>query len=408
MYATLAPSYTLAGVFGPDVAYVARRSPSSRGWYTSSPGHLDSQTGTLLALGGGIPYVVSAACVTPDALALLAEAGAPVNAILHTYRSEEEYLGLLRRLAAEGLRLATQRPHPDAEVAPASLVVDRSLLEDINDKGRIGEYVPEEWLAPRVVYPIAELPAAEALLASGEPVVLKVASAFPTGGGNGVWICRTPADVERARTACASERGVVVEEYLRIARSVCVHTVVFGDGSCSIAGVAEEICRHGKWVGNWFDQAGDAVPGELRDAVSRVTAAASARGYRGLAGVDVAICRDGSLRMLDLNFRVNASTGGVWLRSAIERARGVATMRRGTWTGGSGITAMLRVVKAAVRRGSMIPLGIYDPGAGEGGGLPRVSGLLLSSSREEVEEEARRLAVEGLGQAPSTTLPPGG
>lgn len=396
MFPTLAPSHTLAEVFGPDVAYVARRSPSSRGWYTSPPGHLDSQTGTLLALGGGIPYVVSAACVTPDALALLAEAGAPVNATLHTYRSEEEYLGLLRRLAAEGLRLGTQRPHPEAEVASASSVVDRSLLEDINDKGRMADYVPEEWLGPRVVYPIAELPAAEALLASGEPVVLKVASAFPTGGGNGVWICRTSADVERARTACASERGVVVEGYLRIARSVCVHAVVFADGSCSIAGVAEEICRDGKWVGNWLDQAGDAVPGELRDAVSRVTATASARGYRGLAGVDVAICRDGSLRMLDLNFRVNASTAAVWLRPAIEQAKGAVTMQRRTWTCGRGIGSLLRVVRAAVRRGTMIPLNIYDPGAGEGGGLPRVGGLLLGSSREEVEEEARRLVVEGL------------
>lgn len=397
MFPALVPRHTLAEVFGPDVAYVARRSPSSRGWYTSPPGHLDFQTGTLLALGGGIPYVVSAACVTPDALALSAEAGAPVNATLHTYRSEDEYFGLLSRLAAQGLRLATQRPHPEAEVTPASAVVNRSLIERINNKGCIADFVPEEWLAPRVVYAVAELPPAETLLASGEPVVLKVATGFPTGGGNGVWICRTPADVERARAACASEGFVVVEKYLSIARSVCVHAVVVADGSCSIPGVAEEICRNGKCVGNWLDPAGDAVPGEVLDVVSRVATTASAHGYRGLAGVDVALCQDGSLRVLDLNFRVNASTGGVWLRPAIERTRGVLTMRRGTWTGEGGIAAMLRVVRAAVRRGTMVPLSIYDPGAGEAAGLPRMGGLLLGSSREEVEEEARRLAEEGLG-----------
>jgi hypothetical protein len=44
----------------------------------------------------------------------------------------------------------------------------------------------------------------------------------------------------------------------------------------------------------------------------------------------------------------------------------------------------------------MLPLGFYDPGAGDMGGLARVSGLLLGESREAVEAENGRLLGEGL------------
>lgn len=57
---------------------------------------------------------------------------------------------------------------------------------------------------------------------------------------------------------------------------------------------------------------------------------------------------------------------------------------------------MLRVVRAAVGRGTLIPLSVYDPDACEMGGRARVGGLLLGASRAEVLEEDRRLAAEGL------------
>ena len=55
--------------------------------------------------------------------------------------------------------------------------------------------------------------------------------------------------------------------------------------------------------------------------------AAAARGYRGIAGIDVAFLEDGPPRVLDLNFRVNGSTAAAWLRSAVERERGAGSMR---------------------------------------------------------------------------------
>jgi hypothetical protein len=233
-------------------------------------------------------------------------------------------------------------------------------------------------------------------VAHGRPVVLKAATELPNGGGHGVWICRTAEAVERARDALAAERRVVVEEFLHLVRSVCVHAVVYPDGSSAVIGVAEEVCRDGRWLGNWHDPLGDNVPPSVLDIVAGIVTSAAALGYRGIVGIDVALLEDGPPRVLDLNFRVNGSTAGAWLRASIGPARGMSTIRGRTWMGRHGFAAMLRVVRAAVDRGTLIPLSLYDPDACEMGGAARVGGLLLGKSRAEVQEEERRLAAEGL------------
>lgn len=392
----LTPRPTLADVLGPGVAYVPRRSPNLHGWSPSAAGHVDFQTGLQLGVAGGVPYVVCAATVTPEARAVYAEAGVPVDATLHVYRSTREYLELLSGLIGQGLRLASQRVHPDEEIPPGASSVAPSLLRSLNDKGWMEEIVPAGWLPARRTMAVADLPAGRSLVAAGQPVVLKAATELPSGGGHGVWICRTAEDVERARAALAAEPRVVVEEFLDIARSISVHAVVYPDGSSALVGVAEEVCQDGRWLGNWHDAAGDRVPQAVLDVVAEIVASASALGYRGIAGIDVALRSDGPPRVLDLNFRVNGSTAGAWLRASIEQTRGRSTIRGRTWTGRHGFAAMLGIVRAAVGRGTLIPLSLYDPDACEMGGAARVGGLLLGTSRAEVEEEERRLAEEGL------------
>ena len=61
-----------------------------------------------------------------------------------------------------------------------------------------------------------------------------------------------------------------------------------------------------------------------------------------------------------------------------------------------GFAALERAVRRAIDRGTLVPLGLYDPSACGTGGVPRVGGLLLGNSREEVEAEDRRLAADGL------------
>ncbi len=269
----LLPSLTLAELFGPGVAYVPRRSPNLPGWGSTVAGAVDSQTGNQLATAGGMPVVASAGVVTPRALELLADAGLPIEADLHDYRSPAEYFDLIRRLPGRGLRLATQRVHPEQEIPAAASLVPPDLQRELNDKGRMADVVPAEWLAPRRVIDVARLPPADELLSGGEPVVLKAATPLPSGGGYCVWICRAPAEVEAARAALRGERGVVIEKYLSIRRTVCVHAAVLPDGPARLTGVAEEVCGPGgRWHGNWLDAEADAIPAGVLDVVMQIVA----------------------------------------------------------------------------------------------------------------------------------------
>ncbi len=390
-------SLTLAEVFGPGVVYLARRSPNHRGWWQPAPGQADANVGLLLTVAGGMPYVACSALVTPEILSIHAEAGLTVEAELHRYRSIPEYFAVLSPVIRDRRRLACQRVHPDEEIPPAAALVPPELLRSLNDKGRMLEVVRSEWLPERRTMLVSDLPAGRSLVAPGRPVVLKVSSPLPSGGGQGVWIARTPEEVDMVRTSLGGEARVVVEEHLSLLRTVCVHAVVYPDGSSAVVGVAEEVCDNGHWVGNWLDGAGDQVPELVPRMVAEVVARASAKGYRGPVGIDVALCADGRVLILDLNFRVCGSTAAAWLRPWLERTRGVRTIRVSSWTGKQGFAAMCRVVREAVGRGTLIPLSLYDPAACEMGGVPRAAGLVVGSSRGEVEEEVQRLAAAGLG-----------
>ena len=397
MHPRLVASPTLAEVFGPGVAYVTRRSPNLVGWSPTGVGQIDFLTGLQVGLGGGIPYVACAATVTQPGLELCAEAGLPLDAELHTYRSVDEYLPLLSGLIRRGYRLANQRVHPESEVPPESACPDPGLLRRLNDKGRMTDLVSEDWLPVRRVLPALEMPDASTLLANGRPAVLKAATGSPSGGGHGVWICRSTAEVETARAALSGEERVVIEEFLDLDATLCVHGVVYPDGSSALLGAAEEITANGRWLGNWHDAPGDDIPESVLAVVSDIVAEAARRGYRGITGIDVARLTDGTWRVLDLNFRVNGSTAGAWLRNAIERNRGKRVIRGRTWTSAGGFEALIRVARAAVRRGTLIPAGFYDPAACEMGGHARMGGLLIGDSRAEIEAEIRRLLSEGLG-----------
>jgi len=383
-------------VFGPGVAYVPRRSPTLPGYSPRLPGQIDFLTGLQVGIAGGMPYVASAATVTPLSLELCAEAGLPSNAELHTYRSVPEYSALIARLIDRGYRLANQRVHPESEVPAHAACPAPDLLRGLNDKGRMGDLVGAEWLPGRRVIPAVDLPESSRLLAEGTPVVLKASTDKPSGGGHGVWICRTSTEVDAARAALAGEDRVVIEEFLELEVTVCIHGVVYPDGSVALLGVAEEIVQSGRWLGNWHDAKGDDVPEPVRAQVDEIITRAAAAGYRGIAGIDVARLSDGTWRVLDLNFRVNGSTAGAWLRASIEATRGTRVMQGRGWACRAGFEELVRVVRDAVRRGTLVPSGLYDPSACDAGGLARVAGLLIGESREAISEENRRLAGEGL------------
>jgi hypothetical protein len=388
------PALTLAEVFGADVVYSARRSPTLHGWSPLAPGFVDFQTGHQLPVAGGITYLACAGVATPEILSLYTRAGFSIDADLHLYRNASEYLQLIARFRAAGRKMAIQRVHPVDEVPDLLGVTPVRVQQDLNNKGCMDEVVPPQWLAPRQVLDVQDLPSAERLLLDG-PVVLKAATPVPNGGGHCVWICRSVPDVERARAALTEESRVVVEAWLDIERSVCVHGAILADGTVRLVGIAEEICDRERYLGNFLDAQADDVPPDVLDAVTGIMARAGTRGYRGILGIDVAFTRDGQRRVLDLNFRVNGSTAAVWLRPVLASGRTSCVMRLRGWTAPD-LGTLLHAAGPAVDRGALVPLGVYDPTACEMGGVPRLHGLVVAESRAAVADEARRLAEAGL------------
>jgi hypothetical protein len=179
-------------------------------------------------------------------------------------------------------------------------------------------------------------------------------------------------------------------------RSVCVHAAVLPDGSVVPLGCAEQVCDDlGRYRGNWIDAA-SAVPEDVTAAVLAIVREAARRGYRGLAGVDVAFASDGRVVVLDLNFRSNGSTAGVLLRDDLLRRRGARVVRFRSWHADGDFAALRRAADPAIARGTLVPRTGWDPAASGLGGPARMSGFLLGDAREQVAEEEARLARAGL------------
>jgi hypothetical protein len=388
---------TLFDVYGEGAVYVRRPAPSAARWLPKEPGVLDFLSGGQTAIAGPMPVVAAAATATPEVLRLLASTGLPLSPDVRTYRTVPEYLALLRALGARGLRLALQTQHAASEVDPAHCVVDPEVARDLNDKGRLAELVPAALVPPRRVLPPALVPRGADLVSGGRPVVLKAANRQASGAGVSVRVCRTAAEADAARAEMAEEPGVVVEEWLDLERSACVHAVVRRDGTVEPLGVAEQVCDdRGGYHGNRLDAEADAlVPPGLLEAVLGVVARGAAHGYRGFAGVDVAFPRGGPPVVLDLNFRMNGSTPAALLRASLE-ADGPRAVRSRTLVGDGGFPDLLATVRAGTERGTLVPLALYDPRESPEGGRPRAAVLLVGRSRAEVEDEERRLASLGL------------
>jgi formate-dependent phosphoribosylglycinamide formyltransferase (GAR transformylase) len=208
----------------------------------------------------------------------------------------------------------------------------------------------------------------------------------------GVVICREPADVAAARSTLGGAERIVLERFLDIRRSLCVHVVIETDGRVRDLGAAEQVCdERGHYGGNWLDPL--AAPPEIARAAASIATRAAALGYRGFAGIDMAECADGRLRVLDLNFRLNGSTAAVLLYDDLARTRGLAVMRLRTWKGLGSFAAMIAAAREATAQGFLVPLSTYRPSAAES---PRLLGLVLGTSRDEVRRREQELEACGV------------
>lgn len=388
----LRPATTLAALYGDAMVFVPRASFTPYGWLPTDPSVLDFLTGGQLTVAGDMPVVCHEAVATEWIVDVLEDAGLDVAPNRLVYRDRDDCATLLRGLGRRTRSLVFQHVLPPQEVPDDAYWIDRELLAFLNNKGNLGRLVPAELCPRRRLVALDRLCTEPRAL----PVVVKAPSEMSSGAGFAVTICHRDEDLQVAAARFASCREVVVEDFIDIARNLCVQYVVTPEEAVSYLGAAEQVVDgDGNYLGNWLEH--DAAPPAVVSAGMAVVRAAAGLGYRGIAGLDIVVARDGSVLVIDLNFRLNGSTVPLLLASAFAAAYGddhVARFRGWRVAPGRSTRA---VVEAAVATGDLVPLSVLDPEASPyAGACGRMAGLVVGASRADVDDTERRLRELGL------------
>ncbi len=404
----LAAKLTLADIFGSNRLFNPRPCPRSRDWLPEDPVTLEMLTGGMLTVVGDMPTLCAASVATPAALQLLRDTGHSLPRDILQFTHDEDHRHHLRETMGRGLRIALQHaPHPD-EARPESCWIDLEVLSWLNNKAHLCTLVPDAHRPRRrLACSTTLIPAAAE---NGFPVVIKAATDETTGGGCAVKICRDHRDLQEAQRVFGQCSQIVIEDYMAIARNLCLNYAVNSQGRIHYLGSGEQITDSaGNYYGNWFDGHGDAPPDAIR-AGETVVRKGFERGYRGFVGIDVAVLSCGRSMVYDLNFRLNGSTAPLLLADSIRQRFGKPVLCLAAFRGGDDYGVMLKGIYRAVQEHIFVPLVSCDPKASKtSSGRPRTGGLIIGESRQHVRRlihTLRSLGLELLRPADEGIWPP--
>lgn len=372
-------------VFGPGAVLTARLPPSEAGANTADPHLCDAYTGPIMAIADATPVICSAGVASPCGLDLLAAAGLPFSGEIRTYRTAEDFRGLVGDVLANGERLLCQHVHDEDEVPAEACMVAPQLLRYLNNKANLPAIVGAAG-APRRT-PIAPEDVAE--LRVDESWVLKVCSDDSSGGGYGVYVHQAGSPIARPSFVRPGAE-LIVEEYLDLVENWCVHFCVDAIGPPRLLGATEQlISATGAYGGSRVG--GTVLPPAAARLCQAVVERALELGFIGYCGIDTGLTSSGEVRVFDLNFRINASTPPLLVLNAIAASRGPSWAGRGRWQtyrhDGS-LAGLVSRLEAVYPERALVPIASYDPSfTANGAGPSLLSALLIGDD----EQELRRL-----------------
>ncbi|HET7605991.1 MAG TPA: hypothetical protein VFK28_07975 [Sphingomicrobium sp.] len=390
----LRPTLTMSEIFGPNQIFFPRAHDGYSDWLPDDPAVLDALTGGSLTIAGDMPIVCSAGHDTPAGLDLMARAGLEVaQARLH-FKAGRQLDALAAAAARPDTRIVFQHALPPGSPEEIWSWIDPALLRFLNDKANLAQLAPPENVPRRRIVDRAQyFAAADQPL----PSVLKIATDQSTGGGLGVAICHSLDDLRQAARTFEKCERIVVEEMLDIVRNPCLNFAVMPGGEVRYLGFADqEVTPEGRHYGNWLDL-GRPLDEAAIEAATEPVRRAAAMGYRGLAGVDLALTSGSATYVLDLNFRFNASTAAILLAPAITSRSGATAIHLRRVQGPLVADHLADAMRPFVASGGLIPLNLFDAeAAGHPGKSARSRALVVGASREVVEATEAEMAAVGL------------
>jgi hypothetical protein len=345
-------------LFERGVAFAARTDLEQTRMLGFKSFDLDSVTNVLLGLLNGLPTVRHVCGVTDEALAILESAGIHVNEDMRIYQTAGEAEKLALALIRDGYKLAWPYPLPDNTYPGSGHLVPRDIWHRLNDKKNLSDIVPAKNLARRCIVSLAKAHQ----FSFEAPIYLKSGTGAATGSGYAVRYCPDKAAFHAALDGLKSlgqSDAVIIEDDMDVVACWCV-SLVIDDASVRYAGVAEQIFdAPGHQIGNVIDPdnrfptQGVAVAKEVGEAARRL-------GYRGVAGMDIALTTNGRLIVLDPNFRIQASTAQVmYQRSAAERS-GLGASRSAKFLSSLNVRQLARELKGPIEDGWFVPTRVID------------------------------------------------
>lgn len=220
--------------------------------------------------------------------------------------------------------LAMAQPYVD-ESFRALCRIDPHLTSWLNDKAHMTHYIAPDTLPAQyglytsgaeLVQCIADIPV---------PCVVKLTS---SGGGDGVYICKSATALASAATKLARIEGTIyVEQYIQTVRNYGVQFgVPHDDGDIKILGISEQIVSEsGEFLGGIvsknqtkaYRQLEHILHMMLQDTLPFV----KNLGWHGVGCLDVLTDREGKAYIIDANFRMTGMTAAHFLNcnNAIQR-----------------------------------------------------------------------------------------
>lgn len=315
------------------------------------------------------------------ALDLLSEAGWRLPDRLLVFRSLEELGALIREQAASGARLVASFPLP-VDIAPAEIhLVQPAVRAFLNHKGNLEQLVPMDLRPARRLVKVSEVLARPEVCFQS---VLKVATRDASGGGHDLLLPPHSGDPERVAALLDGAEEAILEEFLPFRSSRCFNYLIDASGESRFLGAPEQfLSAEGRYLGNWF-RAEDRPDTRAVDAGADICRRAAALGYQGAAGLDAGFQADGSFQFFDLNFRMNGSTAPLLSFPDLQRRWGTPMALRTAIRGHGSPRNVAAALRALLREGTFIPLGLVFAEAEADETEFLVSGFLPGAHEAEI------------------------
>lgn len=396
---TVSDSYGLeqGGIHLPRYPHFDRSRQRRGGYfYARSQRYLNCQSARFVLVGGELITLIDESAIDPTrdldgwwSGYYREHFGEQQGEIIKFSQREE-----MCRYIAEHPRTPVVAPHPYDEVGVPSrcfYLDDPSLILRLNDKGRMNELSSRT--IPYCLYSAEAFARDEWKPEWRLPFVVKLTE--PSGGGDGVAICLTEADIERAKQRFAG-RMVKIEHYIdNPANNYNINLRVDKTGQARfIGGSLQQVSSEGKYAGNFIDL-GWRPSADLEDLCIEIANNAWQAGWHGVCGLDILENSDGELYFMDPNFRLNGSTPFYLLRDYFGTHYQQPILETGYFHYRGDPVAFLDAFKTEIERKILAPIGLYfDP---KHDGKTRVyAAIAAEGDFDEIRYRKRQLAEKQL------------